>query len=147
MSAPNWPHIDRKTDTGVWPIPFETPVQIREQVARAYRAALLNADPTMCEQLDERMLKFGQHWLIDREVRDEPTEEMTTSEAAIYACVSKETIRQWACTPHPCIADRKLLPRFGKRGSETTYLVCHVDEAKKTARTVRLSRKTPASVS
>lgn len=143
MSTPSWPHIDRKTDAGVWPIAYETATQIREQVARAYRAALMNIDRATCEAIDDRMLRYGQAWLVDTEVRDEPTEEMTTTEAAIYACVRPDTIRQWACTPHPCIAGRMLLPRFGYRGRERTYLAVHVEEARKTAQTYRISRKAP----
>jgi hypothetical protein len=141
MSTPTWPHIDRNTSAGVWPIPFASPAEIRETVARAYRTGLLNADPELCARVDAQMIKFGQHWIADHEVRDEPTEEVTTAEAAILACVKETTIRQWACTPHPCIADRMLLPRFGRRGHATTYLVVHVMEAKKTAQTLRLARK------
>lgn len=139
MTTPNWPHIDRN-DVGIWPIAFATPIDIRETVARAYRTGLLNADPELCAKIDAQMLKFGQHWISDMEVRDEPTEEMTTTEAAVYACVHRNTILQWACTPHPCIEGRMLLPRFGWRGRERTYLALHVAEAKKTAHTVRLSR-------
>jgi hypothetical protein len=132
------------SDTPQWPFPGETPLRIARTVAHTYRAALLAADPAAARAIDARMAAFAQQWVTDPEQIHDPTDQITTSEAAALVSVSVGTVRQWACTPHPHTPGAMLLPRFDRRGREVTYLVTHVTAAAQIAQTTRLVRATPA---
>lgn len=127
--------------TGRWPHPKDSLVTIARKVAIAYRTHLHTANPRACAALDDAMRDFGQLWVVPTPVTDDGLSEVTTREAADLVGVSRETIRQWACTPHPADPTRMLLPRFKMRGRERTYLLQDVVEVKAVADRVTLSRR------
>lgn len=112
-----------------WPYPGETALLRARRVALAYREYLKQANPSLCDALDETMRSFGQDWVAPTVYRYSPGDALTTAEAALLVSVRQETIRQWACTPHPEDPSRMLLPRFRRQGRQMTYLVEHVKSA------------------
>jgi hypothetical protein len=129
------------SDAPRWPIPGESPLRIAQTMARAYRTALAGEDPLTAAALDARMVAFGQSWIVEPEQIYDPYDAITTTEAAKLVCVGTTTIRQWAITPHPYKPGSVLLPKFGDRGKQSTYLVIHVGEAATLAHSVRLVRR------
>lgn len=129
---------------GAWPFPGDGPLDIARKVAHAYRTALRLNSRSFCDQIDETMVESGQLWIVPQEDRYEPTDDVTTAEAAELVSKPPGTIRQWACTPHPTIEGRMLLPRFGWRGRERTYLVVHVREAAGLDETMQIPRRSAA---
>lgn len=99
------------------------------RVALAYRAHLERVDPQACAAVDELMRTHGQFWAFGSLQVHDDGDAVNTAEAAELASVREETIRRWACTPHPQHPERMLLPRFRRSGRQMTYLVQHVREA------------------
>lgn len=128
------------TECQPWPFRSDTATQRARRVAAVYREYLEQADPRLRELADQRMLYFGQTWVIGFQEGQEDTEVVTTPEAARMASVEETTIRQWACTPHPLIPGQKLLPRYRRSGRHMTYLVIHVRAAADIARRIPLKR-------
>lgn len=75
------------------------------------------------------MRAYGQDWVAPEVYQYEPGTALTTAQAAALVSVRQETIRQWACTPHPQDPSRALLPRFRRQGRQMTYLIEHVEAA------------------
>ncbi len=127
-----------------WPWPGDTELAKARKIAIAYRTHLHTANPGVCDALDEAMRAYGQTWVVPMPVIDDDgMGDITTREAADLVGVSVDTIRQWACTPHPDVPGAMLLPRFKMRGRERTYLASHVREAKAVATSRRLARRSP----
>jgi hypothetical protein len=129
-----------------WPFPGDSPLKITRKVATVYREHLrLNGRP-LCDVVDETMVAYGQLWIVPQVEHLDPTDDVTTAEAAALASVNPPTINQWACTPHPRpeYPGHMLLPRFGWRGRERTYLALHVLAAADIARTEKLRRSVAA---
>lgn len=121
------PAYDRRINPQ-WPHPMDGPAERARRVALAYRARLARLSAEAAAECDELAARFGETWMLDQpEVDDD--QELTTTEAAQLVGVSPGTIRNWACMPHPEQHDRPLLPRYGRRGRERTYLAGHVREA------------------
>ncbi len=80
---------------GTWPYPGDGPIARARRVAHAYRAALLEADPNACDELDTRMRVFGQTWAVPRVITHEPDEWLPVADAADVAAVDVPTLRQW----------------------------------------------------
>lgn len=112
-----------------WPFPGDNALRRARAVASAYRQHLLDVDPELCALVDRRMLAFGQAWVVPAERLFDDDVAITTAEAALIASVSQDTIRQWACMPHPNNPGMPLLPRQRRRGRQMTYLVVHVKAA------------------
>ncbi len=112
-----------------WPFPTDSATQRARRVALAYREYLQSADPDLCAVADRRMLAFGQTWVVPVEPTFDEDAAITTREAALLVSVKEDTIRHWACMPHPTIPGTSLLPRHRRRGKHMTYLVAHVRAA------------------
>jgi hypothetical protein len=108
---------------GVWPWAGDTELTRARKVAQAYRAALGANNRTLRDQLDATMVSHGQTWVLDLVATTAPDglDEMTTKEAAELVHVPPHRILAWASERGP--DGRPLLPKFGKRGRESTYLV------------------------
>ena len=121
------PGYDRRINPR-WPYPQDGPAERARRVALAYRARLARLSAEAAAECDELAARYGETWMLDQpEVDDD--QELTTTEAAQLVGVSPGTIRNWACAQHPEYPDRPLLPRYGRRGRERTYLARHVREA------------------
>jgi hypothetical protein len=107
-----------------WPWPADTALTRAKKVAQAYRAALGANNRALRDRLDAVMLDYGQSWVLDLvvPVSDDGLEEWTTAEAAEHVHETPHRIRTWATETDPDDPGRPLLPRFGRRGRETTYL-------------------------
>ncbi len=123
------PDLDRQPRRGAWPNPVDTALDRARRIAGMYRAQLRTLDLDACDRLDQTAASFGETWMLDKPDVLQPDKDMTTSEAAELVHVSEGTIRKWACWPHPTEPDRTLLPRYGVRNRERTYLAQHVLEA------------------
>lgn len=132
------PNLDRQDRAHLWPHPNDTAVDRARKVAGMYRQHLHTLNPAVCDQLDQVAAGFGQTWMLDK-LDTGPAEDhdLTTEEAAELVEVSPETIRKWACMPHRAEPGRTLLPRFGRRNRQRTYLAQHVREAAAIMRTSR----------
>lgn len=122
------------TTISAWPFPGDTALLRARRIALAYREHLRNLNPQLCAAIDESMRAYGQTWIAPEADPYDDYDAITTAEAAQLVDVSQETIRQWACTPHPVDPTRMLLPRFGWRARQRTYLVVHVWHALELAR-------------
>lgn len=123
------PDLDRQDRSALWPFPLDTALDRARKVAGMYRSRLRALDVAVCDVLDDTAVSFGEDWMIDKPDLVDPDRELTTSEAADLVQVHPDTIRKWACAPHPTERDQPLLPRFKKRGRERTYLAGKVLEA------------------
>lgn len=134
------PELDRQPARNPWPFPLDGPTERARKVGMMYRSRLRALAPAACDEADTTAASFGEDWMLAREVTVEPTTAVTTSEAAELIGVHVDTIRQWACTEHPQKPGDKLLPRFGRRGRERTYLAKHVYEARDSVELDRRAR-------
>lgn len=123
------PELNRQNRRSVWPNPADTALDRARRVAGMYRAQLRAVAPNTCDTLDDTVAAFGETWLLDKPDIIDPDQELTTSEAAELVRVHPDTIRKWACADHPQRPGELLLPRFGRRGRERTYIAAKVLEA------------------
>lgn len=112
-----------------WPFPGWTPLAIRTHVAGVYREHLRLNNRSLCDHVDEVMVGFGQLWVVPRPAVIDPAQAVTADLAAELVSRPETTIRWWATLPHPTIAGRALLPRYGWEGRRRTYLAGDVIEA------------------
>lgn len=111
----------------LWPWPEDTNLDRARRIANSLLAQLPEAERDRAVATAHRL---GQTWLGSSLVTYTPDQAITTAQAAQMLSVSQDTIRQWACTPHPCDPLRPLLPRAGRVGRWQTYLVrCLLDAA------------------
>lgn len=123
------PDLDRQ-DRNPWPFPHDTTLDRTRKIALMYRQHLRTLNPAISDQLDQTAASFGETWMLDKpDTSPDDDHDVTTDEAADLAGVSADTIRKWACMPHPAEPGRNLLPRFGRRNRQRTYLAQHVREA------------------
>jgi hypothetical protein len=78
----------------------EDRLERRTHVAMMYRRALADADAAACAELDEVMCALGQHWVYDGKTHHEETDLLTIHEAAEWADVTRNTVRQWIARGH-----------------------------------------------
>jgi hypothetical protein len=123
------PDRDRQDRRNPWPNPLDTPLDRARRIAGMYRSRLRALDRGACDVLDETAVSFGETWMLERPDIVDPDQELTTAEAAALVRVHPDAIRRWACLAHPTAPDRSLLPRFGWRGRERTYIAAKVLEA------------------
>lgn len=116
------PELDEQGRRGTWPFPLDSEMDRARKVAMMYRARLRALNPAACDEADATAASFGEDWMLTRPQIIEPDQELTTATAAELVNVHVDTIRKWACMRHPEHPDQPLLPRFGRRGKETTYL-------------------------
>jgi hypothetical protein len=110
--------------TARWPFVNDHPLTRSRRAALAYRAALRLNNRSLCDQIDQTLVGYGETWVVEAEVTidTDGLDEVTTTEAAELAHVPAWQIRHWAATPDPDRPGRMLLPTFGKRGKQNTYL-------------------------
>ncbi len=123
------PDLDRQQNRNRWPFPDDSPVQRARHIAIMYRTRLRAVDRAAADDCDATARQFGETWIAPEAVAYPDDKEVTTDEAASMANVTVDTIRQWACMPHPEKPGEPLLPRFGKRGRQRTYIARKVREA------------------
>jgi hypothetical protein len=134
------PDRDRQIRRNPWPNPVDTPLDRARKIAGMYRSRLRALDTAACDVLDETAVSFGEDWMLERPDVVDPDRELTTSEAAELVHVHPDTVRKWACQPHPEHPDLPLLPRFKMRGRERTYLARHILEAAAAVRRAQHTR-------
>ncbi len=117
--------------SGGWPWPGDNELTRARKVAMAYRTALGANNRELRDEIDRSLAEVGQTWMLDVVATVEPDglDEVTTAQAAELAHVPPHRIRAWAVEQHPTDPGRALLPRFGRRGKQTTYLVRDVHAA------------------
>lgn len=77
-----------------WPYLGDSPNAIIRRVCHAYRATLQQCAPEECAELDRRMIGLGQKWVVPQLVTVDPDDWLTPAEAADYACIELDSIRQ-----------------------------------------------------
>ncbi|MFD6565375.1 hypothetical protein [Micromonospora profundi] len=122
------PDYDRQTNPR-WPSHLDNPTHRARRIAGMYRALLNSARPDLCRQADETAASKGETWMLERETLIDPDREVTAAEAAELVNVPPNTLHKWAALNHPDEPDRPLLPRYGKRGRERTFIAGKVLEA------------------
>lgn len=121
--------LDQQPKRNPWPGGRDTPVGRARRIAGMYRARLRALDLDACAQCDEVAASFGETWMLERPDLVDDDRELTRAEAADLVDVHPDTIARWAGTRHPDDPDRMLLPRFGWRGKQRTYIAGKVREA------------------
>lgn len=112
-----------------WPYAGDSEVERARKVALMYRQHLRAQSVAMCDEVDRTAVAFGEAWAAPHTVRYEPTDAITTAQAAELVGVTPEMIRHWARLPHPDDPSAPLLPRARRQGREMTYRVMHVEAA------------------
>lgn len=115
------PDYDRQTNPH-WPYALDDPKVRARKLAEMYRQRLAKLNPDAAADCDQTARQFGETWMLPHDTLIEPTQELTTEQAAELINVAPKTLRNWACLDHPENPHQKLLPRFKKRGREMTYL-------------------------
>jgi hypothetical protein len=78
-----------------WPVPAESALQRRTQIARSYRAALLEIAPDRCAVLDRAAEALGENWVTPTLIStDEET--LTLTDCAEQLGVKVGTLWAWA---------------------------------------------------
>ena len=131
------PDYDRQTNPH-WPNYLDDPLQRARKIARMYRAHLNTTNPNLCQQADQTATSFGETWMLEREPTINPDDELTAAEAAALVNVTPNTLHKWAAMNHPDHPDQPLLPRYGKRGRERTFIAGKVLEAAALVRRAQL---------
>lgn len=124
-----------------WPWPGESPLDRARRIAISYRTHLHAKAPQVCAELDRAAVAVGEGWIAPHLVAHEPTDPLTTSQAAEMAGVSVWLVRRWACMTHPDRPDEPLLPRYRRIGREMTYLAQHVEAAAEAYRRAHAGRR------
>lgn len=108
-----------------WPWPEDTPLHQARRVANTLLKLLHDVDPLGAQIARSQIHTYGLTWLGSTLVTREPGDIVTTPEAAELLGVSEDTVRRWACTPHPDEhrAGEMLLRRAGRRGRHQTHVV------------------------
>lgn len=78
-----------------WPYPGDSPLARARRLTHAYRAALANADPDGCHDLDHRAREWGETWITPGVVLYDLDDWLTPTEAADIACVRPAQLREW----------------------------------------------------
>lgn len=125
-----------------WPHPEDTTTAARaKRIANTALYFLGRTDPDTAYSLMVDMHEHGETWFGTALVTHEPTDAITTAEAATLLGVAETTIRKWASTPHPNPRRAKLgqmlLPRFARRGRAQTYLVKDLRQAEREYRRLK----------
>jgi len=72
-------------------------------VARAYRDAYALVAPEPCRELDRRVQRFGQHWIVPSVVQFGDDDLLTVDEIASFCGVKPGTIDQWRARGLPSV--------------------------------------------
>jgi hypothetical protein len=80
---------------GRWPFPGDAPLVRARRVALAYRTRLADLEPGVCAEMDERMTRWGETWVVPRLVTFDADDQLTPAQAAELACVRIGTLRVW----------------------------------------------------
>lgn len=124
-----------------WPWPGDTDLQKARRLANSTLTMLVKVDPEGAELLMAQAHLYELTWFGPTPVINDPEDAVTTLEAAQLMHVKPQTIRLWACTPHPdperAAAGETLLRRFKWLGRERTYLVRDLYEAQRLAKRER----------
>lgn len=123
------PDLDKQPRRGAWPNPVDTALDRARRVAAMYRAHLRLLDLDACNRLDDTVASFGETWMLDKPDIVDPDAELTANEAGDLVRVPPNTVHHWARLKHPDGSGRPLLPRFGWRGKERTFIAGKVLEA------------------
>jgi hypothetical protein len=134
------PELDKQPRRGAWPNPVDTALDRARRIAGMYRAQLRILDLDACNRLDDTAASFGETWMLDKPDIIDGDRELTTNEAAELVQVQPNTIHHWARCKHPDGSGAPLLPRFGWRGKERTYIAAKVLEAAAIAARGQLTR-------
>lgn len=124
-----------------WPYALDDPKVRARKITQMYRQRLEKLNPDAAADCDATASQFGETWMLPHETHIDPTQELTTEQAAQLINVAPKTISNWASLDHPENPHQKLLPRFKKRGRERTYLAQDV----LTARAALLRARHPPS--
>jgi hypothetical protein len=122
-----------------WPHPGDTALDRARKLAN-------NLLTLLPEQIQQRAVSrahvMGETWLGGGLSVVDEADELTTEQASGLVAVSTDVIRKWACTPHPEPGHGgPLLPRFGYRGRQRTYLARDVLAAAGAVRRAREQRR------
>lgn len=78
-----------------WPFPADSPTQRARRVAHAYRQQLYEIDPAAAEELDHRMIGYGQGWVAAKLALHELDDWLSASQAAALAEVPVDYLKVW----------------------------------------------------
>lgn len=87
--------MPRKRVESRWPWPADTPLEIRERVARVYREIALKHAPDATRIVDASIVGYGQSWAVLQPVLYEPDDLLSVNQLADYANVKPRTIDTW----------------------------------------------------
>ena len=96
-----------------WPWPH-TRLQRHDFIASLYRDALAEHAPKTCQQLDDDLDHFGQHWITGNKPPLNPEEPMTAAQLAIWLDTKINNITK-------LIASRNIQPTELLRKGRKTY--------------------------
>lgn len=82
--------------TDRWPFPEDTQRERDRKIAQSYRAALFDADPDRCRQLDQRAQELGQGWVVPHPSTLDLDDELRAVDLAELLGIPAATIRKWA---------------------------------------------------
>jgi hypothetical protein len=125
------PNLDQQPrhNQRLWPNPADTPLDRARRIAGMYRARLGALDAAARDECDHTAASFGEDWMLEKPDIIDPDRELTAAEAAELVHARPNTIHHWARLNHPDGTGRPLLPRFGWRGRERTFIAGKVLEA------------------
>ena len=124
------PALNNQPRQGRWPNQVDTALDRARKVAAMYRHHLNVAVPNVCATLDATIREFGEdEWLLERPEVVDPDQELTAAEAAELVRAEPNTIHHWARLNRKDGSGQKVLPRFGWRGRERTFIAGKVLEA------------------
>ena len=121
-------------DRPSWPWPGDTPLERARRIANSL-LTYLTTDHR--QQVVTMAHAYGEMWLGESVVIYADDQAITTQQAAEMFGVPEYEVRRWATMRHPEDPERVLLPRYGRDGKWTTYLVEHLREARAALRRTR----------
>jgi len=77
---------------GEWPFPGDSPEARARRVALAYRTALELVAPHVTAELDERIVQWGQSWIVPRLHIHDPSEWLHVGAAAELLCITPAAV-------------------------------------------------------